>query len=111
MFGLTVWILHFLDISSSRILELVKEYEIYGGVISIGDNWGRCNVFLQIQSLVPDFNFVNAIHPSVVIGNNVTLGKGIVAMAGCIFNPKSIIGDFTFFATGEKINGMWHCAH
>ena len=40
--------------------ELVNEYEIYGGVISIGDNWGRCNVFLQIRSLVPDFNFVNA---------------------------------------------------
>jgi sugar O-acyltransferase (sialic acid O-acetyltransferase NeuD family) len=82
---------------------LVKEYEIYGGVISIGDNWGRGNVFLQISALVPDFKFVNAIHPSVVIGNNVTLGTGIVAMAGCIFNPKSVIGNFTFFATGAQV--------
>jgi acetyltransferase-like isoleucine patch superfamily enzyme len=24
-------------------------------------------------------------------------------MAGCIFNPKSTIGDFTFFATGAQI--------
>ena len=83
--------------------KLIKEYEIYGGVISIGDNWSRNNVFLQISSLAPDFKFVNAIHPSVVIGNNVTLGIGIVAMAGCIFNPKSIIGNFTFFATGAQI--------
>lgn len=83
--------------------KLIKEYEIYGGVISIGDNWGRNNVFLQISSLAPDFKFVNAIHPSVIIGNNVTLGIGIVAMAGCIFNPKSTIGNFTFFATGAQI--------
>jgi sugar O-acyltransferase (sialic acid O-acetyltransferase NeuD family) len=86
-----------------NLSELVKEYELYGGVISIGDNWGRSNVYLQISSLVPDFKFVNAIHPSVVIGNNVTLGSGIVAMAGCIFNPKSVIGDFTFFATGAQV--------
>ena len=83
--------------------ELIKEYKIYGGVISIGDNWIRNNIFLQVSSLVPNFNFINAIHPSVVIGNNVILGKGIVAMAGCIFNPKSIIGDFTFFATGAQV--------
>ena len=86
-----------------NLSELVKEYKIYGGVISIGDNWGRSNVSLQISSLVPDFKFVNAIHPSVVIGNNVTLGSGIVAMAGCIFNSKSVIGDFTFFATGAQV--------
>jgi acetyltransferase-like isoleucine patch superfamily enzyme len=31
------------------------------------------------------------------------MGVGIVAMAGCIFNPKSKIGDFTFFATGAQV--------
>jgi acetyltransferase-like isoleucine patch superfamily enzyme len=39
----------------------------------------------------------------VIIGNNVSLGHGIVAMAGCIFNPGAKIGDFTFFATGAQI--------
>ena len=52
---------------------------------------------------MPNFEFVNAIHPSVIIGKDVELGVGIVAMAGCIFNPKSQIGDFTFFATGAQI--------
>jgi acetyltransferase-like isoleucine patch superfamily enzyme len=46
---------------------------------------------------------VNAIHPSVVIGNTTELGIGVVAMAGCIFNPKAKIGNFTFFATGAQI--------
>jgi sugar O-acyltransferase (sialic acid O-acetyltransferase NeuD family) len=86
-----------------NISQLIKKYNIEGGVISIGDNWGRYHVYNQILELAPTFKFVNAIHPSVIIGNNVKLGIGIVAMAGCIFNPKSTIGDFTFFATGAQI--------
>lgn len=85
------------------ILQLVQDYKIDGGVISIGDNWSRYYVYNQISNILPNFEFINAIHPSVIIGNNVRLGKGIVAMAGCIFNPKSVIEDFTFFATGAQV--------
>lgn len=86
------------------IIELKKQYNIEGGIISIGDNWARYYVSSQIKNKIPDFNFVNAIHPSVIIGDNVQLGKGIVMMAGCIINPKSKIGDFTFFATGAQVD-------
>jgi acetyltransferase-like isoleucine patch superfamily enzyme len=47
--------------------------------------------------------FVNAIHPTVSIGNTTEIGVGVVAMAGCIFNPKAKIGNFTFFATGAQV--------
>jgi sugar O-acyltransferase (sialic acid O-acetyltransferase NeuD family) len=83
--------------------DLVKEYNIECGVISIGDNWTRYYVSEEIKKQIPNFNFVNAIHPSVIIGDNVALGQGIVAMAGCIINPKAKVGDFTFFATGAQI--------
>jgi sugar O-acyltransferase (sialic acid O-acetyltransferase NeuD family) len=83
--------------------EIISQYNIYGGVISIGDNWSRYLVFQQILEITPDFVFVNAIHPSVVIGNTTEIGVGIVAMAGCIFNPKAKIGNFTFFATGAQV--------
>lgn len=86
-----------------NLVELIESYNIEVGIISIGDNWSRYHVYNKIIEQVPKFEFVNAIHPSVVIGNNVTLGKGIVAMAGCIFNPKSVIEDFTFFATGAQV--------
>ena len=56
-----------------------------------------------IKKSAPKFKFVNAIHPSIPIGDNVILGEGIVAMAGCIFNPRADIGDFTFFATGAQV--------
>ena len=82
---------------------ITKEYGIEGGVISIGDNWTRYYVASQIKKQIPNFNFINAIHPSVIIGDNVILGQGIVAMAGCIFNPKATVGDHTFFATGAQV--------
>jgi sugar O-acyltransferase (sialic acid O-acetyltransferase NeuD family) len=85
------------------IKEIVEEYDVFGGVISIGDNWSRQYVYNDILKSLPDFNFVNAIHPSTIIGDNASIGKGVVAMAGVIFNPKSVIGDFTFFATGAQI--------
>jgi sugar O-acyltransferase (sialic acid O-acetyltransferase NeuD family) len=102
------------DVGSSRfghtvlgrqedLISIVQQYGITGGLITIGDNWVRHNVATQIRELIPDFVFVNAIHPSVIIGNNVTLGVGITVMAGCIFNPKSTVGDFTFFATGAQV--------
>jgi sugar O-acyltransferase (sialic acid O-acetyltransferase NeuD family) len=86
-----------------NLIELIEEYNIEVGIISIGDNWSRYHVYNKIIEQVPNFEFVNAIHPSVIIGNNVKLGVGIVAMAGCIFNPKSEIGNFTFFATGAQV--------
>jgi sugar O-acyltransferase (sialic acid O-acetyltransferase NeuD family) len=86
-----------------NIVEIIKKYQIQGGLVTIGDNWVRYIISNQILNLVPNFEFVNAIHPSVIIGNNVKLGIGITTMAGVIFNPKSIIGDFTFFATGAQI--------
>lgn len=86
-----------------NIEKLIKEYNIQGGIISVGDNWGRYYISNQIIDKVPNFKFVNAIHPSVIIGNNVEIGYGVVVMAGCIFNPKSKIGNFTFFATGAQV--------
>ena len=86
-----------------NLVDLINQYNIQGGVISIGDNWSRYYVSQQILQIVPSFKFVNAIHPSVVIGNTTELGIGVVAMAGCIFNPKAKIGNFTFFATGAQV--------
>jgi sugar O-acyltransferase (sialic acid O-acetyltransferase NeuD family) len=85
------------------IKSLIEEYGIEAGIITIGDNWIRYKISEQVKSFVKDFEFVNAIHPSVVIGNNVQIGTGVVAMAGVIINPMAKIGNHTFFATGCQI--------
>ncbi len=86
-----------------ELKELIVRYEINAGLITIGDNWSRKIVYDQIRKQIPDFKFVNAIHPSVIIGMNVEIGVGLVIMAGCIINPNSTIGDFCFFATGAQL--------
>lgn len=86
-----------------NLIELVKQYNIDGGIISIGDNWSRFYVYNKIIEQIPNFEFINAIHPSVSIGRGVKLGKGIVAMPGCVFMPNTVIGDFTVFLTGAQI--------
>ena len=85
------------------IKQIAALYEVDGGVISIGDNWTRYYVAKEIRSYVSDFKFFNAIHPSCIIGEHVKFGEGVVAMAGCIFNPRATAGDHTFFATGAQV--------
>jgi sugar O-acyltransferase (sialic acid O-acetyltransferase NeuD family) len=86
-----------------QLKELIVKYDIHGGLITIGDNWSRKIVYDCIKKQIPDFKFVNAIHPSTIIGMNVEFGVGIVIMAGCIINPNAIVGDFCFFATGAQL--------
>lgn len=86
-----------------EILDIVKSFKVTSGIVTIGDNWIRKKVSETITSQVPNFKFVNAIHPSVTIGSNVKLGHGVIAMAGCIINPGAILGNFTFLATGAQI--------
>lgn len=86
-----------------NLTDLIEKYAIEGGIISVGDNWVRYHIAQQILSRNPDFNFMNALHPSVIIGDNVNVGAGVVAMAGVILNPKAKIGNFAFLATGAQI--------
>jgi len=86
-----------------NILELSKKYNFNAGFISIGDNYSRKYVRDIIISLIPDFTFINAIHPSVIIGRNVKLGKGIAMMAGVIVNSDCQIDDFCILNTGAQL--------
>jgi sugar O-acyltransferase (sialic acid O-acetyltransferase NeuD family) len=86
-----------------NLKSIVEEHKIDAGIITIGDNWSRSKVYESIIEQMPSFEFVNAIHPSVIIGKNVDLGFGVVMMAGVIVNPLAKIGNFTFFATGCQI--------
>jgi len=86
-----------------NIKKLQEQYEFDTGIISVGDNWTRKAIFDSIKLVDPDFVFCSTLHPSVIVGNNVEIGIGVVAMAGCIFNPMAKIGDFTFFATRASI--------
>lgn len=85
------------------LLRLIGEYDIYGGLITIGDNWNRKHAFDVIQSIKPDFVYVNAIHPGAVIGRDVELGVGNMVMARCIISAGARIGSFCLLGTGAIV--------
>ncbi len=87
----------------NNLVNLVKEYHFNSGLIAIGDNWFRKIVYNDIIKQIPTFHFINALHPSLIVGRGVTMGIGVVTMAGCIINPGAVIGNFCFFATGAQI--------
>lgn len=86
-----------------EIVDLVDRYGIEGGLISIGDNWIRKIVRDIVISLIPDFHFVSAIHPSVIVGKGVEIGAGTLIMAGAIVNTGARIGEHCFLATGASL--------
>lgn len=117
-------------ISGYRILgtendlpEITAAHDIYGGIITIGDNYTRLKMYEKILSIMPDFLFIKAIHPSVIIGKDVVIGDGTVLIAGSIVNSDSkvgkcaiintkaslghdcVMGDFTSLAPGVTVGG------
>src|SRR5690606_7423015 len=78
---------------------LVEKHDIYGCFIAIGDNYTRKIMAEKIAFLNPGMKFINAVHPTAIIGRNVKLGHGITIMAGVIVNSDSYIGDFCILNT------------
>ena len=86
------------------IVELMTQKDATGGLVAIGDNFTRKSVVEDVIKKIPDFKFINAIHPSVIIGKEVNLGWGSVMMAGVIINNNCSIGNHTFLATKSSID-------
>ena len=76
------------------IPRIVEENDIYGGVLAIGNNWMRKEVYDRVHSVCVSFNFITIIHPRAIIGKNVIIGRGSLVMAGVVVNSDSIIGEF-----------------
>jgi sugar O-acyltransferase (sialic acid O-acetyltransferase NeuD family) len=83
--------------------EVKEKLNVFGTIICIGDNWLRAKVADQVQNLCPEIVFVNAVHPSVIIGKDVKMGDGNVIMAGVILNPDANIGNHCFISTKSSM--------
>ena len=90
------------------LVQIIEQYDIKGGIIAIGDNYSRHFVWKFITELVPDFNFVNAIHSNACIANSAIVGKGVVMMAGVIVNASCVIEDFCILNTGALLEHNGH---
>ena len=86
--------------------DLEKTHGLDGGIIAIGDNWLRYKTQQNILRILPNFNFVNAVHPNAQIGKNVTIGKGTVVMGGVVVNPNSKIGNHCILNTKCSLSAI-----
>jgi sugar O-acyltransferase (sialic acid O-acetyltransferase NeuD family) len=73
---------------------LAAEYETSAGFIAIGDNFSMKKVHEKILKQLPDFEFVNLIHPSALFGQEVLLGKGVLIGAQSFISSHTKLGDF-----------------
>ncbi len=85
------------------IEHLKKTHHFNRGIIAIGDNHARKKIYKKIINTAPDFKFINAIHPSAIIGKNVTIGKGVAIIAGAIINSDAKVGDFCIINTKASL--------
>jgi len=88
----------------SSLKDIIFNYEIYGGIIGIGDNSIRAKVREKVIKVIPNFKFVNCIHPNAVIGKDAALGEGNAVMAGAIINSSTQIKNHCILNTNSSID-------
>jgi acetyltransferase EpsM len=71
-------------------------------IIAIGDNLTRKNLTERLAE--EGFKFGKAIHPSAVIGKNVSIGQGTVLMANSVINAETQIGSHCIINTSVSVD-------
>ena len=96
-------ILGFLDDDDDKKCRNINGFYVLGGlewlednygiscVVAVGDSRARKKIVEKLKGY--GVNFVNAIHPSVVMSDSVTLGEDVIICAGCVLTTNIVIGD------------------
>ena len=99
-------VIGFLDDDKKLHGKKINGYPILGGinwlsnkkkigcVVAIGDSKIRERVVKKLKNF--NVSFPSIIHPSVIMSEFVTVGKGTIICAGGIISPNSEIGNFVF---------------
>lgn len=85
------------------LTDIIDKYDIYGGIVAIGDNWIRNTVVEKIKKISPHFKFVSVLHPNAEVGKDVQVGDGSVIMPGVVVNANSYIGHFCILNTNSSL--------
>jgi sugar O-acyltransferase (sialic acid O-acetyltransferase NeuD family) len=74
------------------------------GIVAVGDNFVREKIVAKIAAVVPDFEFVTAVHPSAQLARGVVLGAGSVVMAGACLNTDTRVGAHCIINTQSSLD-------
>lgn len=87
-------------ISDCALSELDSDKEIYF-IVAIGNNKVRRRFF---ENAKVKFTAATLIHPSVVLGSNVTIGEGCVVLPLTFINTDSSVGENSIVGAGVLID-------
>lgn len=88
--------------TSESIPRLKKEHAATGAIVAIADNCRRRQLGEKI--IQSELQLINAIHPTVHLDSDVSLGRGVVLCQGVIVVAGSKIGDCVNIHTGATID-------
>jgi sugar O-acyltransferase (sialic acid O-acetyltransferase NeuD family) len=88
--------------TSESIPSLKKEHTATGAIVAIADNRRRRQLGEKI--IQSELRLVNAIHPTVHLDSDVSLGRGVVLCQGVIIVAGSKIGNCVNIHTGATID-------
>lgn len=88
----------------SDLPRLCEEHGTKKGIVALGFNHLRKKVVNLVLHHMPDFTFVNAIHPNASVARGVRFGKGVMVMAGAVINSDCLIGDHTIVNTKASVD-------
>lgn len=71
------------------------------GIGSVGDASLRRSVFSRVRAA--GFEIIDVIHPSAIISASVTLGEGVIVLAGAVINAGAVIGSNVIINTAAVI--------
>ena len=83
-------------------IESIVDLDIDRVIVAIGGNKDRKRVYEWVQS--EQYHLTNAIHPTAVIGTDVSIGKGVAIFANVVVNPGSSIGNNVILNTGCTVD-------
>lgn len=84
--------------------EIVRQNDICGAAMAVGDNWSRHTLITRIRSIIPDLPFVTVIHPSAQIADSAKVGAGSVILPGAIVCTSAEIGEFCILNTKASLD-------
>ena len=85
------------------IFSISREHKVKSGLVCVGDNYSRFTIVEEIQKVISDFNFINAIHPSVIISKRVQIGYGNVIMPNVVVNCNCMITNHCIINTNSTL--------
>lgn len=79
------------------------------GAVSVPQNHNRERIFVYYKN--KGYFFETLVHPSAILGGNVTLGEGTQVMAGAILQPNVTVGQNTIINTRASVDHDAYIGH